>query len=90
MGSIVPPAPERIAEVIKLAKRLMPETFVNLGCARPVGTHKQVTDRLAIDAGVDGLAVPSIEAVNHAKSLGIEVIEHPTCCSMILYAKSQD
>ncbi len=85
MGSIIPPTPERIADIIRLAKKLMPKTFVNLGCARPVGTHKQTTDRLAIEAGVDGLAVPSLEAVNYAKSLGIEVEEHPTCCSMILY-----
>jgi uncharacterized radical SAM superfamily protein len=85
MGTIVPPTPERIADIIKLAKQLMPGTFVNLGCARPVGTHKQKTDRLAIDAGVDGLAVPSQDATDYAKSLGIEVFEHPTCCSMILY-----
>lgn len=88
MGSIVPPTPERIADVIKLAKKLMPQTFVNLGCARPVGTHKQKTDKLAIDAGVDGLAVPSLEATEYAKSLGIDVVDHPTCCSMILYEMS--
>lgn len=83
MGSITPPTPERIAEIIRLAKKLMPNTFVNLGCARPVGTHKQTTDVLAIEAGVDGLAVPSEQAWDYAKTHGYEVEEHPTCCSML-------
>jgi uncharacterized radical SAM superfamily protein len=83
MASIIPPTPERIATIIKLAKQFMPGTFVNLGCARPVGTHKQKTDVLAIEAGVDGLAVPSEQAWEYAKANGMQVEEHPTCCSML-------
>jgi len=83
MGLDKPPSPERIAELIKLAKKLMPHTLINLGCARPVGKHKAQTDMLALQAGVDGIAVPSREAYVEAERLGLDVVFKPTCCSMI-------
>lgn len=86
MGSVVPPSPQRVAEVIAHARRLLPKTFINLGCARPVGKLKAEMDVLAIRAGVDGLAVPSRQAEEEAEKLGLEVIKKPTCCSMISLA----
>ncbi|HOU07833.1 MAG TPA: radical SAM protein [Caldisericia bacterium] len=83
MGEANPPTPERVAEIIGLAKSLMPRTFINLGCARPVGEHKRQTDILAIRAGVDGIAVPSKQAEEEAARLGLTIIKHPTCCSLI-------
>jgi len=61
----------------------MPRTFINLGCARPVGEHKRQTYILAIRAGVDGIAVPSKQAEEEAARLGLTIIKHPTCCSLI-------
>ena len=39
-------------------------------------------ERLAIDAGVNRMALPSDEAVSHARSYGLEVRYQATCCSV--------
>ncbi len=83
MEQTKPPAPERVAQVIRYAKELMPGSMINLGCARPMGLHKAQTDVLAIQAGVDGMAVPSRQAYEEAERLGLEIVKMPTCCSLI-------
>ncbi len=83
MEQTKPPAPERVAQVIRYAKELIPGSMINLGCARPVGLHKAQTDVLAIQAGVDGMAVPSRQAYEEAERLGLEIVKMPTCCSLI-------
>jgi lipoyl synthase len=77
-----PPTPERIIEIIKLAKNLMPTAKINLGCARPGGLHKRKLDKLALLAGVDGISVPANGTYEMAIEMGFEVFKHPTCCSM--------
>lgn len=82
MAKVTPPTPGRVAEVIRYAKKSLPESIINLGCARPVGYHKRELDKLAIEAGVDGVAVPALGTLEWAIENGYEIKKYPTCCSM--------
>ncbi|MCP4756298.1 MAG: hypothetical protein GY866_36000 [Proteobacteria bacterium] len=41
-------------------------------------------EKLAIDAGLNRMALPSDEAVAHAENYGLEVVYQNTCCSVPL------
>ena len=81
MEKVEPPKPDDIARVIAEAKLLLPRTPVALGCMRPSGKHRIVTDVLAVNAGVNAIAFPEDEAVEHAKTLGLETHFHAACCA---------
>lgn len=76
-------SPEEIRDVIVYARSKLPETRILLGCARPGGRHQVITDRYAIEAGVDGMAYPSEEAVDYAREKGYEISFSEVCCSLI-------
>lgn len=74
------PRAEDIAEIIAEARFLMPHVPISLGCARERGNRD--LEMLAIDAGVNRMALPSDEAVEHARSYGLDVRFQTTCCSV--------
>lgn len=74
------PSAEAVADVIAEARLLMPDALVALGCARRRGDVRMET--AAIDAGVNRLALPSDEAVEHAKAYGLDIRYQKTCCSV--------
>ena len=80
MWHVAPPAPEEIAELIAEARLRMPGTEISLGCARPRGNTRLET--LAIDAGVNRMALPSEEAVERVRFYGLEIRYQKTCCSV--------
>jgi lipoyl synthase len=80
MWNVAPPAPEEIVALIAEARLRMPGTEVSLGCARPRGNHRLET--LAIDAGVNRMALPSEEALERARFYGLEMLFQKTCCSV--------
>ncbi len=75
------PRAEAIAEIIAEARSVMPHVLISLGCARQRGNRRMET--LAIDAGVNRMALPSDEAVEHARAYGLEVKFQATCCSVM-------
>jgi uncharacterized radical SAM superfamily protein len=77
-----PPTAEEIAEIIVKARLIMPDTILSLGCARQRGDIKK--ELLAIDAGVNRMAIPSEEAIAHAKTYGLEIKYQKSCCSVSL------
>lgn len=83
MERIKSPAPEDIAKMIAFARIKNPKVPIVLGCVRPLGKHRQKTDELAIKAGVNGMAYPSEEAIDLAKSMGLEINFSSICCSQI-------
>ena len=83
METSSPPVPEDIARVIAHARIVMPKTPIALGCMRPVGAHRATTDILAIDAGINGIAFPSEEGIQHAEALGLAASFSPTCCCQV-------
>ncbi|WP_268870626.1 radical SAM protein [Desulfotignum phosphitoxidans] len=75
-----PPTAEAVADLIAEARISLPATRISLGCARRRGNPQLET--LAIDAGVNSMALPSDEAVARAKSYGIDIYYQKTCCSV--------
>jgi len=75
-----PPEAEEVAQIIAEARLLMPDTRMSLGCARRRGDIR--LEILAIDAGINRLALPSEEAISHAQDDGLEIRYQKTCCSV--------
>lgn len=78
-GAVSPEA-EAVADLIARARMKMPATLISLGCARKRGDYRLET--LAIDAGVNRMALPSDEAIAWARHLGLEIHFQKTCCSV--------
>lgn len=83
MENVRPPDPIDITRVILFARFLMPKTPIMLGCARPRGALRSAVDVLALQAGINGIAYPSEEAYKFARRLGLNVVVHDDCCSLI-------
>jgi hypothetical protein len=73
---------EEVAEIIAELRYRMPRLLVSLGCARERGNTRM--ELLALDAGVNRMALPSEEAVRRAREYGLEVRYQRTCCSVSL------
>lgn len=69
-----------VAEIIAEARFKMPQVKISLGCARQRGNT--ALEILAIDAGVNRMALPSEEAVAHARGYNLQIHYQPTCCSV--------
>ena len=80
MWGVVSPPAEAMALLAAEARLRMPETEISLGCARQRGNTALET--LAIDAGVNRLALPSEAALNRARYYGLEIRYQRTCCSV--------
>lgn len=83
MESVKPPPPETVLEILLEARFLMPRIPIALGCARPKGEHRIMMDRFAVEAGINAIAFPSLEAIEKARELGLEIRFLQTCCSQI-------
>lgn len=83
MARTAPPSPQAMGELFVLARQLFPETPVVLGCERPLGLHRQKTDLLAVEAGLDGITYPSEKAVRRAGDLAMGISYHTHCCALI-------
>lgn len=75
-----PPKAEQVADLIAAARLKMPTVPISLGCARQRGNSR--LEELAIDAGVNKLALPSEQAVARAKQYGLDIHYQATCCSV--------
>lgn len=83
MENVKPPEPLDLIRTIVCARLLMPNVPVVLGCMRPKGEHRKLTDVLAVKAGVDAIAFPGKEAIQLAQSKGFELFFSSVCCSQI-------
>jgi len=83
-GSFVEPATADVGRIFLEARRRLSGKPVNLGCARPAGMHKRVTDAYAIMAGLDGIAFPADGAVALCQAIGRPFEQAHACCSIKL------
>jgi uncharacterized radical SAM superfamily protein len=83
-GTFVTPSTSEVGKVFLEARQRLPDKQVLLGCARPPGMHKRVTDAYAIMAGLDGIAFPADGAVSVAHTIGRPFEQAHSCCSMKL------
>ncbi len=83
-GTFATPATTEVGEVFLEARRRLADKQVLLGCARPPGMHKRVTDAYATMAGLDGIAFPADGAVAVAHTIGRPFEQAHSCCSIRL------
>jgi uncharacterized radical SAM superfamily protein len=73
-----------VAKVFVAARQRVHNAPVQLGCIRPAGLHKLVTDAYAVMAGFDGIAYPAEGTVALARAIGRPVEQEHACCSISL------
>jgi len=83
-GTFVTPGTSDVGRIFGEARERLPDKQVLLGCARPPGMHKRVTDAYAIMAGLDGIAFPADGAVAVALTIGRPFEQAHSCCSIRL------
>jgi lipoyl synthase len=81
-GAFVTPATSEVGEIFLEARARIPERQVLLGCARPPGMHRRVTDAYAVMAGLDGIAFPAEGALAVAHAIGRRAAQEHACCSV--------
>jgi len=81
-GTFATPDTTEVGRIFLEARRRIPERPVLLGCARPAGMHRRVTDAYAVMAGLDGIAFPADGAVALAQAIGRPADQAHACCSV--------
>ncbi len=81
-GTFVTPDTADVGRIFGAARERLPDKQVLLGCARPPGMHKRITDAYAIMAGLDGIAFPADGAVSVAHTIGRPFEQAHACCSI--------
>jgi lipoyl synthase len=77
-------SPEEVATIFVAARQRIRNAPVQLGCARPAGRHKLLTDAYAVMAGFDGIAYPAQGIVALARAIGRPIEQEHACCSIAL------
>jgi uncharacterized radical SAM superfamily protein len=83
-GSFATPATADVGRLFLQAREVLADRDLLLGCARPAGMHKRVTDAYAVMAGLDGIAFPAEGAVGVAALTGRRWEQAHACCSIRL------
>ena len=81
-GTFETPPAEDVGRIFLAARERLPEREVLLGCARPPGMHRRVTDAYAVAAGLDGIAFPADGTLAVASALGRPAVQEHACCSI--------
>lgn len=71
-----------VGRVFLEARTRLADKQVLLGCARPAGMHKRVTDAYAVMAGLDGIAFPADGTAAVAAAVGRPHHQEHACCSI--------
>jgi hypothetical protein len=82
MAHIPPPPVADVVAFMRTARIALPDTKVNLGCARPMGDTKVELDRAAVDIGLNGIAYPADGTIAYAESKGLQPKLYEYCCSL--------
>ena len=83
-GLFATPETSDVGRIFLEARRRLPDRQVLLGCARPPGMHKRVTDAYAVMAGLDGIAFPADGVVAVTEAIGRPYHQEHACCAIKL------
>ncbi len=81
MAGAKPPTPHEVADLFAYARTLAPETPQSLGCERPRGKDGYILETLALEGGVNRIAIQSEHAMAKARELNRTARFQKTCCS---------
>ena len=82
MARVTPPPVEEIMDFFARARVTLPQSPLMLGCARPIGQSKLLTDRAAVDAGFNGIAYPAEGIITYARQRGLQPKQINACCGV--------
>jgi lipoyl synthase len=82
MVGVTPPSLDEISAFFEQSRKALPSTPVMLGCARPMGNLKVEIDRLAVNAGLNGIAYPANGIVEYARQAGLRPQFVNACCGV--------
>jgi uncharacterized radical SAM superfamily protein len=82
MMGVTPPPLDEIGAFFEKARKALPSTPVMLGCARPLGNIKIEIDRMAVNAGLNGIAYPANGIVEYARQNGLRPQFINACCGV--------
>ncbi|MFQ5410407.1 MAG: radical SAM protein, partial [Anaerolineales bacterium] len=82
MAGVTPPALQEIGSFFETTRKALPTTPIMLGCARPLGLMKVDIDRIAIDAGLNGVAYPADGIVEYARGRDLRPEFINACCGV--------
>lgn len=80
--SDIKPDPLDFARVITTAVKMFPRIPITLGCARSSGKDRELIDHLAVESGVENIAIPTQYAVNYGVKHGYAIEYYGTCCGL--------
>jgi len=83
MANVPAPDPGLVQDIVAEARVMFPDTLLNLGCMRPGGAYRGLVDVMAIDAGVNLIVQPAPEASEHARALGLAIVDTDECCALL-------
>jgi len=83
MADVTPPTNQDIARVCALARLLFPETEIALGCMRPKGMQRREMEKLAVEAGVTRIALPTQSTIQYLKERGYTTTMLEACCTFL-------
>jgi uncharacterized radical SAM superfamily protein len=69
-----------IARVCALARLMFPESEVALGCMRPRGAARREIERLAVEAGITRLVLPTQATISYLQEQRYTVHVERSCC----------
>ncbi|MBD3728293.1 MAG: radical SAM protein [Sphingomonadales bacterium] len=81
-GTFATPDAHDVGRMFLESRARMGDKKVLLGCARPAGMHKRITDAYAVMAGLDGIAFAADGAVAVAEMAGRSFAQEHSCCSI--------
>jgi len=81
-GTFATPDTSDVGRIFLEARQRIPDRQVLLGCARPPGMHRRVTDAYAVMAGLDGIAFPAEGTLAVAHAVGRPAEQAHACCSI--------
>ncbi len=87
-GTFATPSTADVGGIFLAARERLGDRQVNLGCARPPGMHKRITDAYAIMAGLDGIAFPADGVVAVAEAVGRPYHQEHACCAVRLGSRT--
>lgn len=82
MAHVTPPPVEEITSFFAHARMTLLHSPLMLGCARPAGQSKLLTDRAAVDAGFNGIAYPAEGIISYAQQRGLQPTMIHACCGV--------
>jgi uncharacterized radical SAM superfamily protein len=81
-GTFATPDTSDVGQIFLEARQRIPQREVLLGCARPPGMHRRITDAYAVLAGLDGIAFPADGTLAVAHAIGRAAEQEHACCSV--------